>query len=93
MSGFMPMGDFRVTYTNGETVEAVSNFFGLVAVERRWPNETPPIEAVGFAVWHYLGKPGEDFDQWLTTVHTIEGAQPESAEPVEVPTQPAVGVA
>lgn len=91
MPGFMPMGDFRVTYTNGETALAVSNFLGLVEVERRWPTETPPIEAIGYAVWCYLGKPTDDFDEWLATVHTIEGTAEET--PVEVPTQPAVGAA
>ena len=95
MARFMPIGDFKVTYTNGETVTAVSNFLGLVEIERRWPGETeaPGISAIGVAVWFYLGCPGGDLDSWLATVHLIEPAEADDAEVIEVPTQPAAGAA
>lgn len=92
MPGLMPIGDFKVTYTNGETVVAQSNFRGLVEVERKWAGdkEAPGIEAVGLAVWHYLDRPDESFDEWLSTVHLIEPATTEG-EALEVPTGPTVG--
>ena len=95
MPGFMPFGDFKVTYTNGETATAVSNFRGLVEIERRWPGDTeaPGIEATGVAVWFYLGCPGEDFDSWLATVHIIEPAETPPTENTADPTDPAVGAA
>lgn len=95
MAGFLPIGEFKVTYTNGETATAVSNFLGLVEIERRWPGQTdaPGVTAIGVAVWYYLGCPGGDLDAWLATVHLIEPAETESAETIEVPTQPAVGAA
>lgn len=101
MAGFMPLGDFKVTYTNGETAEAMSNFRGLVEIERRWPGaqDAPGIEAIGVAVYYYLGCPGGDFDAWLETVHLIEPANVESsdngAETVDTadPTQAAPGAA
>lgn len=95
MAGFMPFGDFKVTYTNGEEVEAVSNFRGLVEVERRWPGnaDAPGIEAIGVAVWFYLGCPGDDLDSWLSTVHLIEAATPPPIEETADPTAPAVGAA
>jgi hypothetical protein len=98
MAGFMPIGDFTVTYTNGETVLATSNFLGLVEIERRWPgqSEVPAATALGVAVWFYLGCPGGELDEWLATVHLIERTEDsaDDAVPVaEVPTPPAVGVA
>jgi hypothetical protein len=91
-SGFMPIGDFKVTYRNGETAVAQSNFRGIVEVERRWPGDepTPGVEAMGLAVWHYLDCPGE-FDDWLISVHTIEAATTEGEVAPEVPTDPTVG--
>lgn len=95
MAGFMPFGDFKVTYTNGETVEATSNFRGLVEIERRWPgsNEAPGIEAIGVAVWYYLDCPGDNFDEWLSTVHLIEPAEQPATEDTADPTAPAAGAA
>lgn len=95
-SGFMPLGDFDVTYVNGEVVRATSNFRGLIEVERRWPGteEAPGLEAIALAMWFYLGEPLDNFDAWLSTVHSIDGVAqdvaPEDAPPV--PTGPAVGV-
>ena len=98
MSGFMPIGDFRVTYRDGSSVVVASNFAGLVEIERRWPgrDEVPAITALAIATWHYLDCPGE-LDEWMKTVHLIEGV--DLTEPAEgddepaVPTEPAVGVA
>lgn len=91
-AGFMPIGDFKVTYRDGTEELAKSNFRGLVEIERKWPGQdvAPGIEAMGLAVWHYLDCPG-DFDDWLDSVHLIEAAEAKSED--EVPTQPAVGVA
>lgn len=98
----MPVGDFTVTYTDGSTEDVQSNFRGLVEIERRWPGQenVPAVEAIGIAVWHYLGCPGESLDDWLGRVHLIEDAEElarrtkvtELPEP-EVPTEPAVGAA
>lgn len=94
MAGFMPIGDFKVTYVNGETATAVSNFRGLVEIERRWPGaqDAPGIEAIGVAVWHYLGCPG-DFDEWLEQVHVIEPVTEETTVDAMDPTQAAPGAA
>lgn len=93
MAGFMPIGTFRVIYTDGTTAEAQSNFLGLCEIERRWPNsETAPgVQAIGVAVWYYLGCPGADLDSWLATVHNVEPVEQDVA--AEVPTGPAVGAA
>lgn len=92
MSGFMPIGDYKVTYMDGETVVAKSNFLGLVEIERRWPgDEMPGIQAISTAVWFYLDCPGDDFDSWLKTVHLIGPAEEETAQ--EVPTQAVPGAA
>jgi|1186.fasta_scaffold615493_2 hypothetical protein len=88
---FMPIGDFKVTYVDGGTEVVQSNFRGLVEVERKWPGDTiPGVEAMGFAVWHYLGCPDE-FDTWLDTVHLIEKATTEGEVQPGDPTPPAVG--
>lgn len=94
MAGFMPIGDFKVTYTNGETAVATSNFLGLVEIERRWPGEkeAPGVQAIGVAIWYYLGCPGDDLDSWLATVHNVEPVEAEETVQ-EVPTVPAVGAA
>lgn len=93
MAGFMPIGDYKVTYTNGETAVAQSNFRGLVEVERRWSGDNAPgIEAIALAVWWYLGCPGGDLDDWLATVHLIEPATTEGEVHPEVPIPPAPGV-
>lgn len=93
MAGFMPIGDFKVTYVNGETVTATSNFLGLVEIERRWPGQenAPGVQAIGVAIWYYLDCPGENLDAWLATVHNVERIDDEAA--VEVPTEPAAGAA
>lgn len=90
----MPIGDFKVTYVNGETATAKSNFLGLVEIERRWPGDenTPGIQAIGVAMFYYLGCPGGDLDAWLATVHTVEPLESDTEE-AEVPTEPAVGAA
>lgn len=95
MAGFMPIGDFKVTYVNGETAVATSNFRGLVEIERRWPagSDAPGIEAIGVATWFYLGCPGEDFDTWLETVHLIEPSTDENVTDTADPTVPAAGAA
>lgn len=92
MAGFMPVGDFTVTYTDGSTEEAKSNFLGLVEIERRWPGkeDAPGVQAIGVAVWYYLGCPGEDFDKWLSKVHMIEAAETKADADV-VPSEPTVG--
>lgn len=93
MPGFMPIGDYKVTYTDGETVVAQSNFRGLVEVERRWAGdkEVPGVEAIGLAVWFYLECPGGEFEAWLERVHLIEPATTEGEPSIEVPSQPAAG--
>lgn len=90
----MPIGDFIVTYTDGHTETAKSNFRGLVEIERRWKGdeEVPAVEAISIAVWHYLGEPGTDMDSWLSTVHLVESVPDEKAEDA-VPTEPAAGAA
>lgn len=90
-AGFAPIGKYTITYTDGHTEAAQSNFAGLIAIERRWAQdqESPAIEAIAMAVWHYIGCPG-DFEQWAETVHTIE---PIGDEASDLPTQPAVGAA
>jgi len=97
MAAFMPLGDFKVTYTNGETASAMSNFRGLVEIERRWPGaqDAPGIEAIGVAVWFYLGCPGGDLDSWLETVHLIEPVTDTTSGVVDTedPTQAAPGAA
>jgi hypothetical protein len=90
----MPIGDFKVTYVNGETVVATSNFLGLCEIERRWPGQdnAPGVQAIGVAIWFYLGCPDGDLDSWLATVHNVEPVETE--QPVqEVPTVPAAGAA
>lgn len=91
--GFMPIGEFRVIYTDGHTEDAKSNFLGLCEIERRWPGqeEAPGVQAVTVAVWYYLGCPDDNLDAWAATVHNIEPVE-DPAE-TEVPTPPAVGVA
>ena len=93
--GFMPIGTFRVIYTNGETAETKSNFLGLCEIERRWPNSdsAPGVQAIGVAVWYYLGCPGGDLDAWLATVYNVEPVADDEEADTEVPTQPAVGAA
>lgn len=93
----MPIGDFKVTYVDGHTEEARSNFLGLVEIERRWPgdDDAPGVQAVAVAVWFYLGCPGGDLDEWMATVHNVEPVAepvPVDGEPA-VPTEPAVGAA
>jgi hypothetical protein len=91
MSGFMPIGDYKVTYTDGSSEVVTSNFLGICEVERRYPNgEIPGVNAMGLAVWYYLDCPGGDLDAWLKTVHMIEQAT-DSTEAPEVPTDPAPG--
>jgi hypothetical protein len=93
MQGFMPIGDYVVTYTNGETVTVTSNFLGLVEIERRWPgDEMPGVQAIATAVWFYLGCPGENLDAWLATVHLIGPADEEEVAQ-EVPTEAEPGAA
>jgi hypothetical protein len=97
MGGYMPVGRYKVVYVDEHTEECKSNFLGLVEVERRWPDgdKTPYISATAFAVYHYLGCPGEDFDKWLATVYNIEVADEDEATDAdtEVPTEPAAGAA
>jgi hypothetical protein len=93
MAGFMPIGEFRVVYVDGHTEECVSNFLGLVEIERRWPGEetAPGVTAVAVAVFYYLGCPGDDLDKWLATVHNVEPIDKDAK--TDVPTSPAVGAA
>jgi hypothetical protein len=101
MAGMMPIGDFRVTYIDGTSEDAASNFLGLVEVERRWPGQeqAPGITALATATWFYLGCPDDDLDKWLSRVHLIErlpDAQDEEEsdeDEDEGPTTPAVGAA
>lgn len=93
MPGFMPIGEFKVVYVDGHTEECMSNFLGLVEIERRWPGQetAPGVTAVAVAVFYYLGCPGDDLDKWMATVHNIEPITEDAAQ--EVPTSPAVGAA
>jgi hypothetical protein len=93
MQGFMPIGDYKVTYVDGRVESTTSNFLGLAEIERRWPgDQVPGVQAIATAVWFYLGCPGENLDAWMATVHLVEQAEPQETVQ-EVPTQAEPGAA
>ena len=89
---FAALGDYKITYLDGRTEVARSNFLGLAEVEKRWPGEDVPVmEALAYSMWWYLDCPG-DFTDFKKSVHNIEEQLPETADTAD-PTVPAVGAA
>jgi len=91
MPNALPLGRFTVTYASGETVEVQSNFYGVMEIERAYPEPDAPFGTVlAFGIWTYLGCPDESLNEWAKTVTMIE---PKADEKAETPTRPVVGVA
>jgi hypothetical protein len=91
---FAALGDYKVTFLDGHTVTARSNFLGLSEVEKRWPDETavPVMQALAYSMWWYLDCPG-DFAEFQRSVHLIEEQTATSEEDRADPTVPTVGAA
>ncbi len=56
-----------VTYEDGSTEDIRIKPVGIVAAERKFGGDLPPIEGACYAAWVTKGRPG-DFDEWLATL-------------------------
>lgn len=73
MPAFVPLGRYKITYLDGRTVEAVSNFGAIMELESERPeSDGPRGTTLTHAVWLYLDKPDADLRTWANSVHLIE---------------------
>lgn len=90
----VPLGHFKVTYMDGVSEVAKSNFGGIIEVERKFGTDADGYATVlAFGVWCYLGHPGDDFESWAGGVHWIEPTEEPGAKPAMVPSEPVAGAA
>jgi hypothetical protein len=73
---YVPLGDFDITYIEGEADVARSNFGAIMELEAKYA-ETPDAKvAQGTvlveAMWLYLGRPKDSLQTWAANVHRIE---------------------
>lgn len=89
MLQYIPVGEFDVTFMDGETTIARSNFGSIMQIESEY-TDVPDDKIAGGtllvkAAWYYLGRPKDSLDEWAATVHRIipreNGASPNPTEP------------
>ena len=88
MPAYIPLGRFKVTYLDGRTEEARSNFGAIMDLEADLP-EAPDGTVLAHGVWLYLGRPQGDVHDWAATVFLIEPLPAEVDD--TTPTLPVVG--
>jgi hypothetical protein len=72
---YVPIGEFDVTYLEGDPDIARANFAAVMELESEYA-ETPAEKIPGGtvlarAVWMYLGRPKDSLAEWAKNVHTI----------------------
>jgi hypothetical protein len=74
----------------GEHTQIRLKAAGLVAAERKWGADWPPIEGSLYAAWVTLGMPGgpKGFDGWLATVDEMIPPTSENGEDPTSATSP-----
>lgn len=86
---FVPLGEFEITYLDGSTEIARSNFGAIMELEAEYltaehvPNATVTVRAL----WLFLGRPKESLDAWAATVHNFTPMKAVDSDP----SSPAVG--
>lgn len=85
---YIPTGRFKVVYEDGSEQECKIRPVGVVAAERQWPGRQadgtdgyPSFEGLHFVVWVSMGRPGDDFDAWLTSVDEVIGLDGDVTDP------------
>lgn len=93
MLQYIPVGEFDVTYMDGETAVARSNFGRIMQIEAEYTDvpddKIPGGTLLAKAVWYYLGCPKDSLDEWAATVHRIMPR--ENGQASANPTPPAAG--
>ena len=76
MLQYVPIGEFDVTYLDGEATVARSNFGAIMDLENEYADVPGDKVQQGTvlvkATWYYLGRPGDSLAEWAKTVHRIE---------------------
>lgn len=67
-----------VTYEDGTTESIRIKPVGIVAAERKFGGTLPAIEGTCYAAWVTKGKPGGDFDAWLSSLDDVTDRQEQS---------------
>lgn len=71
---FIPLGNFEITYLDGHTETARSNFGAILELETEFADVDKALAAKVTikALWLYLGRPKDTLEAWATTVHNFE---------------------
>lgn len=76
MLHYVPLGEFDITYIDGEPEVARSNFGAIMELEAEYAEtaveKVPQGTVLTKAVWLYLGRPKDNLDVWARNVHMIE---------------------
>jgi hypothetical protein len=75
MLAYVPVGEFDVTFLDGESAIARSNFGAIMELEAEYADIPDDKVAGGTllakAAWVYLGRPKDSLEAWAATVHRI----------------------
>jgi hypothetical protein len=75
MLEYVPIGEFDVTYLDGEPDIARANFAAVMELEAEYADVPSEKIAGGTvlakAIWMYLGRPKDSLAKWAENVHTI----------------------
>lgn len=90
MLEYVPLGEFKVTYLDGETQIARANFGAIMELEAAYigDGKVPQATVLVRAMWLYLDRPKDSLEAWAATVHNIE---PHKVDVGTDPSPPAVG--
>jgi hypothetical protein len=76
MLNYVPLGEFDITYLDGEPEVARSNFGAIMELEGTYAkvdnDKVPAATVLVRAMWLYLGRPKENLEVWAANVHNIE---------------------